>query len=177
MLSHISCSVKSVPLLLARTGGWCCNWKETFSKTYMIWEVLDRRQSESNSWENMQGRKKRQNKFNFYLKCIFRNCGNQHGVRFRSREILIISSHDGCLSCNARSDYLFSSWFPQWWSEDQAAGRRNWDPVPCVQSGVGIYWQYITLLILLHGLHAVPTCWDAFNSCADFDLSFYFPWY
>lgn len=47
---------------------------------------------------------------------------------------------------------------------------------PCVQSGVGsVSWQYITLLILLHGLCAGPTCWDAFNSCADFDLFFFFP--
>lgn len=45
---------------------------------------------------------------------------------------------------------------------------------PCVQSGAGsVSWQYITLLILLHGLRTVPTYWDAFNSCADFDLFFF----
>lgn len=26
-----------------------------------------------------------------------------------------------------RSDYLFSSWFPYWWSEDQAADGGSWD--------------------------------------------------
>lgn len=45
-----------------------------------------------------------------------------------------------------------------------------------LQSGVrSVSLQYIMLLILLHGWLAVPTCWDAFNSCADFDLSYFFP--
>lgn len=75
----------------------------------------------------MQGGGERKNKFNFCLKCIFRNYGNQHDIRFRQREILVISSCDDCLSCNMRSDYLFSSWFTYWWSEDLAAGGGNWD--------------------------------------------------
>lgn len=71
---------------------------------------------------------------------------------------------------------LFSSWCKYWWSEDQEAGWGSEVAVPLwLQSGVrSISLQCVMLLILLHGLLAVPTCWAAFNSCADFDLSYFF---
>lgn len=46
---------------------------------------------------------------------------------------------------------------------------------PWLQSGVrSIGFQYVMLLFLLHRLLAAPACWAAFNSCANFDLSFLF---
>lgn len=44
-----------------------------------------------------------------------------------------------------------------------------------LQSGVrSTSLRYITLLILLHKLLAVPTCWVTFNSWANFDLLFFY---
>lgn len=97
-------------------------------------------------------------------------------MRFRQREILIIPSCDGWLSYSNRSDCSFLHG-ANTGGQKTRLGEQKWlYPWGCSQVlEASAQKEYILLLILLHELFAVPTCWDTFHSCASFDLSSFFP--